>query len=226
MDQKGTKVLVYVGYPDRPITAKKTAELVKTARSLDGDGYDRLILLGWDYEYNYDEQLDQRRKGFGVTVEPRLIPPSIYEYLKKSKNEDDLIEKFASKVKFGAKPYLKISTPVSTPRGDEYNVALEIDKYVLAEIPLDDEKDRTALEKLLKSDKFGAILDYWAVDWDYDGKTFRSRWQDFRGNGKSTRVVATRANTTLPGGRKYDIAVRVVDLFGNDATATTSIDLR
>ena len=226
MDQKGTKVLVYVGYPDRPITAKKTAELVKTARTLDGDGYDRLVLLGWDYEYNYDEQLDQRRKGFGVTVEPKLIPPSIYEYLKKSKNEDDLLDKFASKVKFGAKPYLKIGQPVSTPRGDEFNVALEIDKYVLAEIPLDDDASRLAIDKLLKADKFGAILDYWAVDWDYDGKTFRSRWQDFRGNGKSTRVVTTRANTTLPGGRKYDIAVRVVDLFGNDATATTSIDLR
>lgn len=227
LDQKGTKVLVYVGYPDRPVTAKKTAELVKTARNLDGDGYDRLVILGWDYEYNYDEQVDQRKKGWGVTVEPRLIPPSIYEYLKKSKNEDDLIEKFASKVKFGAKPYLKLAAPeVKRLNSDEHNVALEIEKYVLAEIPLDDEKDRNALLALIKGDKFGVILDYWAVDWDYDGKTFRSRWQDFRGNGKSTRVVTTRANTSLQSGRKYDIAVRVVDVFGNDATATTSIDLR
>lgn len=227
LDQKGTTALVYVGYPDRPVTAKKTAELVKTARNLDGDGYDRLIILGWDYEYNYDEQVDQRKKGWGVTVEPRLIPPSIYEYLKKSKNEDDLIEKFASKVKFGAKPYLKLSAPeVKRLNNDEHNVALEIEKYVLAEIPLDEEKDRNALLALIKGNKSGIILDYWAVDWDYDGKTFRSRWQDFRGNGKCTRVVTTRANTTLQGGRKYDIAVRVVDVFGNDATATTTLDLR
>jgi hypothetical protein len=64
------------------------------------------------------------------------------------------------------------------------------------------------------------------VDWDYDGKTFRSRWQDFRGNGKSTKTVGTRANTTLQSGKRYEIAVRVVDVFGNDATAMTSIDLR
>lgn len=227
VDQKGTKVLVYVGYPDRPLTARKTAEIVKTARTLDGAGYDRVILLAWDYEYNYDEQIEIRRKGFGVQIEPRLIPPSIYEYLRKSKDENDLLDKFKEKIKFGAKPYLKISTPEAKPKGEgQHNVSLAIDKYVLAEIPIDDEKQRNELLALTKGDRFAVLVDYWAVDWDYDGKTFRSRWQDFRGNGKSTRVVATRANTTLEGGRKYDIAVRVVDVFGNDATATTSIDLR
>ncbi|MBI4393695.1 MAG: site-specific DNA-methyltransferase [Euryarchaeota archaeon] len=226
-EEKGVRKLVYVGYPDRPLTAKKTAELVKTARSLDGEGYDKLVLLAWDYEYNYDQNLEERRRGFGVDVEPRLIPPSIYEYLRKSKNEDDLQEKFASKIVFGAKPYLKLGPLQSKALNEtEHNVAVAIDRYVLAEIPVDDEEDRAALQEISHGDKFPVLIDYWAVDWDYDGKTFRSRWQDFRGNGKNTKVVGTRANTTLAGGKKYDIAVRVVDVFGNDATATTSVDLR
>ncbi len=227
LEEKGERKLVYVGYPDRPLTAKKTAELVKTARSLDGQGYDKLVLLAWDYEYNYDQNLEERKKGFGVQVEPRIIPPSIYEYLRKSKNEDDLREKFADKITFGAKPYLKVTQPQSKPlNAVEHNIAVAIERYVLAEIPVDDDKDRAELQAISKGDKFPVLIDYWAVDWDYDGKTFRSRWQDFRGNGMNTKVVGTRANTTLKVGRKYEIAVRVVDIFGNDATATTSIDLR
>ena len=223
----GKRTLVYVGYPDRPLTAKKTAELVKTARSLDGEGYDKLVLLAWDYEYNYDEGIEVRRKGFGVQIEPRLIPPSIYEYLRKSKNEDDLIEKFAKKIQFGAKPYLKIAAPkVSDRGGGEYNVVVAIERYVLSEIPVEDEDDRTALQKLSAGDGFAALIDYWAVDWDYDGKTFRSRWQDFRSGEKEGRPITTRANTTFTESRRFDVAVRVVDVFGNDATATTSVDLR
>jgi adenine-specific DNA-methyltransferase len=227
LDERGKSVLVYVGYPDRPLTAKKTAELVKVARTLDGDGYDRLILLAWDYEYNYDEQLEIRRKGFGVQVDPRLIPPSIYDYLRKSKNPEDLIEKFAKKVHFGSKPYLKVGSPkVAEEKGEDSGVSLAIERYVLSEIPVENESDKAALQEISMGEQFGILIDYWAVDWDYDGKTFRSRWQDFRGSHKNRRSVTTRANTRLPRGRKYDIAVRVVDVFGNDATATTSVDLR
>ncbi|MDG6912534.1 MAG: site-specific DNA-methyltransferase [Nitrososphaerota archaeon] len=227
LHQGGKRTLVYVGYPDRPLTAKKTAELVKTARSLDGEGYDKLVLLAWDYEYNYDEGIEGRRKGFGVQIEPRLIPPSIYEYLRKSKNEDDLIEKFAKKIQFGAKPYLKIAAPKVTDRGGgEHNVVVTIERYVLSEVPVEDEEDRVELQKLSAGDGFAALIDYWAVDWDYDGKTFRSRWQDFRSDEKEGRPIITRANTTLAESRRFDIAVRVVDVFGNDATATTSVDLR
>jgi adenine-specific DNA-methyltransferase len=221
------KVLVYVGYPDRPLTAKKTAELVKIARTLDGEGYDKLVLLAWDYEYNYDEGIEARRKGFGVQVEPRLIPPSIYDYLRKSKNEDDLVEKFAKKIQFGAKPYLKLAIPKVTDRGaGEHNVVVAIERYVLSEVPVEDEKDRVELQKLSAGNGFAALIDYWAVDWDYDGKTFRSRWQDFRSDEKNGGPITTRANTMLTESRRFDIAVRVVDVFGNDATATTSVDLR
>jgi adenine-specific DNA-methyltransferase len=227
LDDGGKRILVYVGYPDRPLTAKKTAELVKIARSLDGVGYDKLVLLAWDYEYNYDEGIEVRRKGFGVQVEPRLIPSSIYDYLRKSKNEDDLIEKFAKKIQFGAKPYLKVTSPKVTDRGGgEYNVVVAIEKYVLSEIPVENEDDRIELHKISAGDRFAVLIDYWAVDWDYDGKTFRSRWQDFRSNEKGGRSITTRANTTLTESRRFDIAVRVVDVFGNDATATTSVDLR
>jgi DNA modification methylase len=63
---------------------------------------------------------------------------------------------------------------------------------------------------------FAVLIDYWAVDWNYDNKIFKSQWQTFRGNGKGARIVETEAKGILERGRRT-IAVRVVDIFGNEA---------
>jgi hypothetical protein len=75
----------------------------------------------------------------------------------------------------------------------------------------------------LVKENFAALIDYWAVDWDYDGATFKSEWQAIRGNGKRISIVPVEATQTLPK-RKRTIAVRVVDVFGNDASATLEVE--
>jgi len=77
----------------------------------------------------------------------------------------------------------------------------------------------------LAKDNFAVLIDYWAVDWDYDGFTFKSQWQALRGNGRHTRVVPTTASEKLPTGKDHTIAVRVVDIFGNDAAGTIEVKL-
>lgn len=71
-----------------------------------------------------------------------------------------------------------------------------------------------------------ALIDSWSVDWDHDGRTFRGRWHAVRGNGKAGKAVAALAGTTLRAGRHYVVAVRVVDVFGDECMAVTSVDLR
>ncbi len=63
-----------------------------------------------------------------------------------------------------------------------------------------------------------SLIEYWAVDPDYDGELFRSSWQDYHGNTDNDadplRVVTT-AELTVPrknGTRR--ICVRAVDVFG------------
>ena len=72
-----------------------------------------------------------------------------------------------------------------------------------------------------------ALIEYWAVDPDYDGQVFRSVWQDYRGNAESDgdplRVV-TRASLTVPaktGPRR--VCVRAVDVFGFEAEVAMSV---
>ena len=64
-----------------------------------------------------------------------------------------------------------------------------------------------ALMKLAR-DNFAVLIDYWAIDWDYDGYTFKSQWQACRGNGKKAKTVPLTATETLEK-KKRIIAVRV-----------------
>ncbi len=226
-----TDELVYVGYPDRPITAKKAEELALQAKNLDGRGYKRLVILGWDYEYNYSQALESRlnalKDKMKVEIKSRDIPPDIYDYLKKAKSEED-IETLADKVNFYERPYLRLSKPeLKDIKNNKVEIRLSIDRYVLMDIPVGHtskkgESDYTALIKLAK-DNFAVLIDYWAVDWDYDGCTFKSQWQAFRGNGRKAKTVPVIATETLEKQQNHTIAVRVVDIFGNDATATVKI---
>jgi len=222
--------LVYVGYPDRPVTAGKAEELALQAQKLDGRGYKRLVILGWDYEYNYQQSLEARKKALKdkleVEIISRDIPPDIYDYLKKAKTDED-IEALSEKVKFYERPYLKMNEPkVKDLKNDKVEISLSIKRYVLMDIPVSQtskkgQEDYAALMKIAK-DNFAVLIDYWAIDWDYDGFTFKSQWQAFRGNGKKAKTVTTEAKEILDK-KSRAIAVRVVDIFGNDAGAVIEI---
>jgi len=219
--------LVYCGYPDRPVAAHKVEDLAVEAQTLDGAGYKRLVILAWDYEYNYDELLQTRLKAAGKDIKTeiisRQIPPDIYEYLKKARNEEE-IEKLAEKIKFLEKPYLKVKKPEM--KGNVVSVG--IDNYVLYDFPLGSGKkadeSREELIHLVK-DNFAILIDYWAIDWDYDGIVFKSQWQDFRGNGRKAKIVATKKEHTYEKSGKHTVAMRVVDIFGNDATAIIEVKI-
>lgn len=153
----------------------------------------------------------------------RTIPSDIYDYLKKVKDEDE-IEPLHEKVQFHEKPYMRLAKPIVKSRGlGKARVTIGIDRYVVFDFPVP-EKEREMLQALVK-DNFAVLIDYWAIDWDYDGQTFKSQWQDLRGNGHRTKVVTTKAMKELDAGKNYTIAVRVVDVFGNDATATMQVKI-
>ena len=217
--------LVYVGYPDRPVTAKKVIDLAQEAEIIDGTGYKTLAILAWDYDYNFNTELENRKKTLKnplkVEIKPLTIPPEIYNYLKKAKNEDDL-QSLRDKIVFHEKPYLRIGQPKVRDAGDgKVVISLKIERYVLMNFPIP-EKQQAELRKAIK-DNFAALINYWAIDWDYDGKTFKSMQQAIQGNGKRVSTVITEAQSPqIPAGKRT-IAVRLVDVFGNDASAVVEI---
>ena len=220
--------LVYVSYPDRPVTAKKVEELESLAEHLDGRGYEQLVILGWDYEYNYDEILHERERAsnreWHTKIASKTIPPEVYEYLKKAKTVDDL-DALNGKIRFYDKPYLRLLKPEIILTEGEYQVTVGIERYVVFDYPIEDEQQEKEVRELVK-DKPLSLIDYWAVDWDYDGITFKSTWQAMRRMGRNIQSIPKSTSRKLQGEKLYTIAIRVVDIFGNDASNTINVDLR
>jgi adenine-specific DNA-methyltransferase len=218
--------LVYVSYPDRPASARKVGELEALAERLDGRGYKKLVILGWDYEYNFDELLEETKRSskrsWRTEIIPKTIPPEVYEYLKKVRSQDE-VEALVGKVKFHDKPFLKLSRPIVQSKHDSMEVTVGIERYVIFEYPIEDDDQRRELEEHLTKDPL-ALIDYWAIDWDYDGITFKSSWQALRQHGRDIKPVPRTATQSLDPSRKHTVAVRVVDVFGNDASKTLEIN--
>lgn len=223
-DEKDT--LVFVSEPDRPVTGKKAIELAKNAATADGRGYKQLVILAWDYEYNFEEDFARLKKNTKTKqmaeVEFKVIPSDVYRYLR-STNVGDV--SIADKITFYQKPYMRLGEPqVKSMNEDSVTTTIKIDQYVILDIPLKDEQKRPEIEEMLHNN-FSALIDFWTVDWDYDGEVFRSKWQAIRDKKKSEPVPII-ADGNLKRGKKYTIAVRVVDVFGNDASAIKELDLR
>ena len=72
-----------------------------------------------------------------------------------------------------------------------------------------------------------ALIEYWAVDPDDDGKVFRSVWQDYRGNtandADALRVVTQAVVTTPTQNGPRRVCVRVVDVFGFEAEVVATV---
>ncbi len=101
----------------------------------------------------------------------------------------------------------------------EETLTVELGNYVLLSpdaINLD-EANRLKLQQVINHEPL-ALIEYWAVDPDFDGVTFRSLWQDYRGNTANDEDAlrcVTRATLKVPavsGTRR--VCIRAVDVFG------------
>ena len=106
-------------------------------------------------------------------------------------------------------------------------MTIELDNYVLLSpdnIPLDD-KDKAKLQQVLEKDPL-ALIEYWSIDPDYDGITFRSQWQDYRENtDNDSDPLHCIYTATLITPRKAErtVCVKAVDVFGFESMVTETI---
>ena len=127
-------------------------------------------------------------------------------------------DKLRDSVRFSSLQYLTIKTPVIN-KGVKDEIIVELENYVLLSpeaINLD-EVNRQKLQKIINNDPL-SLVEYWAVDSNYDGEIFRSIWQDYRGNtekdGDSLHVIRRSVIQASPVTGKRRVCVRAVDVFG------------
>lgn len=216
----GKKTLVLVDSPNK-LTGDATLRRAIAQRDNLMGGWDRVVVLGWNFEPGIGESIAALKDD---RLEVLVIPPDLLDRLRKKGG----IEKLRGHVRFSTLQYVTIHPVTRTRSGDEEHLHVRLDNYVLLSpeaINLD-EANRAKLHKVMNAEPL-ALIEYWAVDPDYDGRIFRSVWQDYRGNvandGDPLRVV-TEARFSVPakrGDRK--VCVRVVDVFGFEAEVVQSV---
>ncbi|MDT7834597.1 site-specific DNA-methyltransferase [Aquabacterium sp. OR-4] len=214
---RGSKTLVLADSPNKLTGTATLKKAVALRDSLLG-GWDRVVVLGWNFEPAIGEVMTALNDS---RLEVLVIPPDLLDRLKKKGS----VDKLRGQVRFSSLQYLTLhpvrrqALPAAEdgPAMEQLDVRLK--NYVLLSpeaINLDD-ANRQKLQAVVNDDPL-ALVEYWAVDPDYDGELFRSVWQDYRGNtandADAYRVV-TAAQLQVPrrpGVRR--VCVRVVDVFG------------
>lgn len=214
----GTRTLVYADSPSR-LTTISTLKRAQGYREVKMGGFDKVVVLGWNFSAGIGQDINDLND---PNLEVLVIPPDLLDRLKK-KGAD----KLASDVRFSSLQYLQAEVAARTTDGERESLAVNLQNYVLLSpdaINLD-QANRTKLQEVMNTEPL-ALIEYWAVDPDYDGEVFRSVWQDYRGNtdndGDALRVVTT-AVLDLPridGPRT--VCVRAVDVFGFESEVVIS----
>jgi adenine specific DNA methylase Mod len=166
-----------VDSPNRLTTAATIHRAVEAKASLLGGDWEKVIVLGWNFAFDISAAI---QKYAGSKVEVLVIPPDLLDKLSK-KGYDKLIRD--KTVRFSTLQYLVVKPLQLSRKGDNDEIEVMLDTYVLLSpdnIPLDD-KDKEKLQGVIERDPL-ALIEYWSIDPDYDGETFRSTWQDYREN--------------------------------------------
>lgn len=222
----GSKTLVLVDSPNKLVGDATLRKAIAQRDNLLG-GWDRVVVLGWNFEPSIGQSIAALNDD---KLEVLVIPPDLLDRLRKKGG----IEKLRGQVRFSSLQYVTLKGARRTSAAaDTSGVAQEVidvvlDNYVLLSpeaINLD-EDNRRKLLRVMNAEPL-ALIEYWAVDPDYDGEVFRSVWQDYRGNtandSDALRVV-DHARFTVPrksGDRR--ICVRVVDVFGFEAEVIRTV---
>ena len=218
---KNGRTLVLVDSPNKVTGAATIRRAYEAKKNLLGGGWNKAVVLAWNFAFDISAAIQQYKED----VEVLVIPPDLLDKLSK-KGYDKLIRE--GSVRFSSYQYLLVKPIQVEPHYSEQDkLTIELDNYVLLSpdnIPLDD-KDKAKLQQVLEKDPL-ALIEYWSIDPDYDGITFRSQWQDYRENtDNDSDPLHCIYTATLITPRKAErtVCVKAVDVFGYESMVTETI---
>ena len=217
---KDERTLVYVDSPNK-LTGRATLRRASEAtQSLLGGGWKKVVVLAWNFSYDISQAIEEYKN----TVEVLVIPPDLMDKLKKQ-GFSKLVQ--SGTVRFSGLQYLTLHPIEKKTLDDKDVLTIRLQDYVQLSpenIPLED-KDREAVRKVMDEDPL-ALIEYWSIDPDYDGVTFRSLWQDYRENTAMDHDplhCVYRADLTVPHKESRAVCVKAVDVFGFESVVVERI---
>ena len=242
---------VVVGPIDAPVTKAQFDEVVAACRQQKIPNVD---LLGFEFEMGLAPNSTDEARGLGVNVALRYIPKDVFDKRAVDAGQVQFYDLAYVEVKTQVKGLTANVTLADfsvyyrqedvdaiggklKPGGSKVTVAngqvLKLSK---------DKAGIVRTEVLTKV--WTDWVDYWAVDFDFERRTerltevvnglevsvttgkflFENEWQSFRTR-KDRTLELTSAAHEYPKKGKYKVAVKVIDIFGNDTTKVLGVTI-
>ena len=229
------KEIVHVGQINFPVTVAEIKEVIEEFKQtpfFENDYF--LVILGWDWAPDTFERAVDIWKETGVKLKLLQIPPKsrIEEIFKKYNiPHSDIFkagyafpEEVRKHLRFIEPGYVRLEVKVSGLK-----VELEI-KDFWVRLPYGyeelEEKIRKRIEEAAsdttKRKYFLPLINYWAVDWNYDGEVFKHDFVSFDKKPTEGKVeVKASHKYEKPG--TYKVVVKITDIFGGETSRELEI---
>ena len=185
---------VHVGATDSPVTMD---ELERTLEECTANGLTAVDVLGWEWEMGLNpsgkEGLAAR---YRVDVRLFHIPREVME---------------KSAVEAGDVHFFELSIVEVKASIDKAEVEIELTEFLPA---VNDHMHEKVSGKVTK---WSDWIDYWAIDFAFDGETFVNQWQAYRTRKNPTLTLRSDPHEYGEAG-EHHVVVKVIDIFGNDTT--------
>ena len=192
---------VHVGLVDSAVTKKEVLDAVEECKKL---GFSSLDVLGWEWEMGLNDSiLKEVKDRFDVNLSLRVIPREVMD--KRAVDAGD--------IDFYELAYLDVKL-----NQDERSLNVELKDFIIPNPEL------IPLEVQEKIKKFGDYVDYWAVDWDYNG-VFHNEWQAYRSKDSPNLKLKTADHQYAKPGKRQ-ILIKVIDIFGNDTSTIRDVTIK
>jgi len=247
------KAAVLVGPLDGTITQRVVSRAIEKARE---NKIQRIDILGFEFEMGIKPIMIDEAKELGVILTLKYIPNDVFDKRAIAKKEVKFFDVGYVDVKpnYGKDKSVTIElknfavfyaqedadATAAGLRNGQAKVVVDTGQVVR----IAKDKKGTITREILTND-WADWIDYWAVDFDYESQrevitevvdgeektswtgryVFENMWQDFRTKHQRELTRTSAAHTyAMPG--SYKVAVKIIDIFGNDTTKVIPVKVK
>ena len=199
---KKGKAMIHIGAVDAPVTFNEINDAVEECTALKQKD---LHVLGWEWEMGLQDLVVPAAQNKGVKLSLLQIPREVMEEQATDKGD----------VRFFELAYLK----AIVKKSKKPTVKVTLQDFVIPNTELipDEVRDKVA--------KWSDYIDYWAVDWDFQNDTFMQGWVAYRTR-KDRTLSLISDSYTYEKPDKYQVLVKVIDIFGNDTSQAFDVEVK
>ena len=198
---KKSGAVVHIGAVDAPVTI---AEVESALQETVATGQGELHVLGWEWEMGLNDLVNQLAQQRHVRLKLLAIPREVMEIQAVDRGD----------IRFFELAHLDAAFVTDAKRG----LGVELTDFAMSDadaIP-EDVRDKVT--------KWSDYVDYWAIDWDFRNDTFMNGWVAYRTR-RERKLPLESDRHTYPQPGNYAVAVKVVDIFGNDTTRVFPVEV-